>query len=109
MPAAKRKPDPEALLRELAAVGAYPASYTGALDACRDFRAVFLSDERGRKVLSQILAWGHIMGPTFDPDPYQMAALNGERNLALRVLSTIEVEPPARPATRAKARPKPRE
>lgn len=101
--AARRKPDPEALLRELAAVGEYPATFDGAMDAYRDFRAVFVEDERGRRVLSQILAWGHIMRSTADADALAMAVQNGERNLALRVLSTVEVEPQPRPVVRKTA------
>jgi hypothetical protein len=101
---ARRKPDPEALLRELAVVGEYPATFEGAMDAYRDFRAVFVDDERGRRVLSQILAWGRIMGTTFDPDSHHMAMLNGQRELALLVLSTVEVEPAARPKAAVRPR-----
>ena len=97
---ARTPPDPETLLRELAAFGQYPQTETGAMDAYRDFRAVFLEDDRSRRVLSQILAWSHIMGSTADPDPYQMAILNGERNLGLRVLATVEMEPAPRPKRR---------
>ena len=96
----RRSPEPEALLRDLAAFGEYPHTYAGALDAHRDFRAVFLgesTEEQGRRVLNQIMSWGRIMGATSDSDPIVMAIMNGERNAVLRIIKVIEVEPEKQP------------
>lgn len=105
--AKRRAPDPLEVLRELAAFGDYPNTYEGSLDAYRDFREVFLGSERGKRVLNQIMSWGHTMRSTADEDAARMAILNGERNLSLRILATIEVEPQPRPATATRRTTKP--
>ena len=94
-----RKPNPESLLRELARYG----SYSSGMDMYREFRLVFLETEQSKRVLSQILNWAHIMRSTADIEPIQMAILNGERNLGLKILSTIESEP-IDPPTRARSK-----
>lgn len=99
------KPDPELLLRELASHGTYAASGLTPMDVFREFRAVFLgnsTEEQGKRVLSEIFSWTHVMRTTADPDPYQMAILNGERNIGLRLLSALEIEPPAQRKTTQK-------
>lgn len=102
MPARQRKPDPEDLLRELARFAPYSRG-DGAMDAYHDFRLIFLGSDQGKRVLSQILAWAHVMRSTADPDPIQMALLNGERNLGLKILGTVEIEPPAQRKTARRA------
>lgn len=93
------KLDPLDLLRELAQHGSYLQTEEAAMDRYRDFRRVFLSDE-GKRVLGQIMCWAHCMQSTSDPDPYQMAILNGQRDLGLMILSAVEIEPKARPKQR---------
>ena len=83
------RPQPEKLLRELAEFG----KYDDPIDAYREFRLVLLGTDPAMRVTNQIMTWGHIMASTADPDPIQMAILNGERNLALKILSTLETEP----------------
>lgn len=75
------------------------------LDRYRDFRAVFLASEQGRRVLHEILGWGHMFRPSFvgggQVDPYRLAIREGERHMALRLLTTIKAEPRANMPTRA--------
>lgn len=71
-----------------------PGQYT-AIDKYRDFRAVF-GTEQGRRVLYEILAWGHMFRPSIlgaPIDPYLTHVHEGERNIALRLLNTISKEP----------------
>ena len=77
------------------------------MDAYRDFRKVFLGTDEGKRVLREILSWGRVFrSPTFgNPiDPYAMAVTFGERNMALKLLATInhEPRPQATTATRKK-------
>ena len=70
------------------------------LDQYRDFKEVFLGDERGRRVLKQILTWSNIAKahPTGSPiDPSKVMISEGQRNLALRILVTMLEEPKERP------------
>lgn len=87
-------PDPERLFAELA------GNYASDMDRYREFRAVFLSDERGRRVLQELLTWGHVFRSSAvgrPIDPHQVMLREGERSLALRILSTINAEPSERP------------
>ncbi|KKK54547.1 hypothetical protein LCGC14_3083590 [marine sediment metagenome] len=72
------------------------------LDQYNDFRKVFLETDQGRRVLRQILAWGHLLKSHLvrmprPIDPYAVLAFEGERNLALHIFSVMLVEPPERP------------
>ena len=70
------------------------------MDRYRDFRAVFLGEstpEQGRRVLHEILTWGHIWRTSMDPDPYQVHFNEGERSLSLKVVTAIENEPVPKP------------
>jgi hypothetical protein len=70
-------------------------------DRFRDFRMVFLGSEEGKRVLRSLLGWGHMFktsmpaGPA--ADPLRLAFSEGERNLALRIVTTINVEPANKP------------
>jgi hypothetical protein len=87
-------PDPEALFAEIAHTGYRDE------DRYREFRRVFLGSDEGRRVLHEILSWGHMfqssVGRT-DIDPNRVLFLEGERNLALKLLATLNAEPTARP------------
>jgi len=75
-------------------------------DRYRDFRKVFMATPEGKRVLREILAWGHMFrsSVTGSPiDPYRTHVADGERNIALRVLSTVTTEPKAQP-TRANSK-----
>ncbi len=76
------------------------------MDRYRDFKKVF-STEEGKRVLREILSWGRVFrSPAFgNPiDPVAMAVTFGERNMALKLLATInhEPRPKATTATRKK-------
>ncbi len=70
------------------------------IDRYNDFRKVFLETDQGRRVLRQVLAWGHLLKShlvRMHPiDPNAVLSLEGERNLALRIFSVMLVEPPKR-------------
>ncbi len=72
------------------------------LDRYNDFRKVFLETEQGRRVLRQVLGWGHLLKSHLvrmprPIDPYAILAAEGERNLALHIFSVMLVEPSERP------------
>ena len=73
------------------------------MDRYREFRQVFLGTEEGKRVLRDILGWGHAWRPVEVMDPTNLNAAYhtfrncGERNLALKILTAIEVEPGIRP------------
>lgn len=93
------RPDPERLFAEIA------SGFATDMDRYRDFRAVFLSDERGRRVLHEILGWGHVFRSSVQGrpvDPHQVTFREGERNLALRILAALNAEPVDRPTTQTK-------
>lgn len=75
---------------------AAPTNYT-AMDRYRDFRRVFMSSPEGQRVLWQILSWAHLLKPPVmgrPIDPYLTHVMAGESNLGLRLLKTINEEPP---------------
>ena len=88
-----RDPDPERLLRDLATQA---GPYTE-MDRYRDFRALFTGTPEGRRVLQQIMEWAHIWTTSMAPTPHEMTFAEGERNLGLKIVAAIEVEPPERP------------
>lgn len=79
-----------------------PGQYT-AMDRYQDFRRVFLGSEEGKRVLRELLAWGHCFRPSVPAaagpiDPYAVVRNEGERNIALRLLKVVNTEPVDRPA-----------
>ena len=67
------------------------------VDRYHDFRQLFLETEQGRRVLKQILGWGHLLrvSTIANPvDPWRMVFTEGERNMALRLFAAMLVEPP---------------
>ncbi len=57
-----------------------------------DYSIIFNSPE-GRRVLHDLLKNTHILEPTFNTDPLQMAFNEGARNEALRILSILQFKP----------------
>lgn len=97
--------DPEAFFAELS------KSYNGAdyteIDRYRDFRELFLGSDRGKRVLWQLMGFGHMFRSTAALAGHETNKAffhDGERNVALRIFNTVHVEPKARP-TRANAKP----
>jgi hypothetical protein len=58
-----------------------------------EFRQVFLATEVGKRVLHDILSWGHIWQTSIVSDPHMTYKKEGERNLALRILTTLHKQP----------------
>lgn len=88
------RPDPEALFAEIAHTGYRDE------DRYREFRLVFLGSDEGRRVLHEILSWGHMFQSSVgraDIDPNRVLFFEGERNMALKLLATLNAEPPERP------------
>ena len=71
------------------------------MERYRDFRAVFLTTDQGRRVLHEIMRWGHMFNQSYHPvgqvDPYRVMGNEGERSLALKIYGTAMVEPPELP------------
>jgi hypothetical protein len=88
-------PDPRAFFDAL--IKARLGDNYGETDRYRDFRAVFLGQsgpEQGNRVLWQILEWTRIYQRVAAPgDPHETYFRDGERNVGLRVLVTLNVEP----------------
>jgi hypothetical protein len=90
-------PDIEAFFTDLAK--AFTGKYTEE-DRYREFRQVFLDTEQGRRVLYQILRWGHKFASSAKLagfDPYKTMFHEGERNMALHIFATIHQQPQAKP------------
>lgn len=71
-------------------------TYRGSMDRYRDFRELFLKDERGKRVLCEILMWGHLWDaiPSKSPiDNNEVMFMLGARNMALKIQSVINTEP----------------
>ncbi len=89
-------PDPEAFFDSLIRVKLGPRY--GRMDRYRDFRRVFLQSPDGRRVLWQILAWCHMYRPAaVRGDPHETYRREGERNIGLRILATMNAEPADEP------------
>lgn len=89
--AGRGEADPEAFFDDLlrARLG---AGY-GPVERTRDFRRVFASPA-GRRVLWQILEWAHLFRPVaVKGDSHETYRRDGERNIGLRILATLNAEP----------------
>ena len=91
------------MLSDLAAV---QGSGRTRADKYKEFRAVFLGSDQGKRVLHDILSEGHMYRSSMRADPYQTFFREGERNMALKILTTIMAEPQERP-TRQRSKPQP--
>ena len=95
-------PEDPTLLLSLAT--AKPETYTD-LDKYRDFRMVFLANDQGQRVLRELLAHCHMFKTSFDKDSGALAFKEGERNVALWLMSIISNEPKPRPTQANRVRP----
>ena len=57
-----------------------------------DYSIVFSSSE-GQRVLQDILLNAHVLEPTFNIDPSVSAFNEGQRNVALRIMSILQYTP----------------
>jgi len=93
-------PDLDAFFADLAA--SHPGKRYTKTDRYRDFRHVFLQSERGKRVLFELLTWGHMYR-----SPAKIANFNtnetffhdGEAHFAKMIMSTIHAEPKDRPVS----------
>lgn len=81
--------------------GVKPYQGRGDMDRYRDYRAVLLNSEQGRRVLADILrntAMSKAIPPAGSPvDPYRSMELCGRRNVGLSIIGALTHEPPAQP------------
>lgn len=83
--------DPEAFFESL--MRARLGEGYGPVERYRDFRQVFASPA-GRRVLWQILEWAHLFRPVaVRGDSNETYRRDGERNVGLRILATLNAEP----------------
>lgn len=88
-------------LLEMLASLSVPENYD-AVDRFHDFQAVFLDTDQGRRVLKQIMSWGHLLRSMSRRKPIDVNDIlisEGERNMALRIFAVMLVEPPRRETT----------
>lgn len=74
-----------------------PTGKYSAKDRYTDFRRVLMGSDEGKRVLGEILSWCHMFKPSVmgsPVDPNAVLVREGERNIALRLLTTITKEPP---------------
>ena len=84
----------------LDAIASLPAKQYLPKDRYHDFRKIFMGTEEGKRVLREILSWGRLFQSSIMSkpiDPYAMAVREGERNMALRLMTVVYNEPPERP------------
>lgn len=71
----------------------YPGAGYTARDRFRDFAAVF-GTPQGRRVLAQILVWCQVWERSYVPgDANETILREGMRNIGLRIMETINIEP----------------
>ena len=93
-------PDPEAFLAELAQ--AHPGKAYKPMDKYRAFRRLFLDSEQGRRVLYELMSWGHMYrspAKMSNFDTNETFFHEGESHFAKLIMSTMHAEPKARPAS----------
>ena len=93
------------LLAELVAL--LPHDGRSPIERYQDFRKVFGTVE-GKRVLREILSWGGmIRAPILGKpiDPYAMAVAFGERNMALKLMAAVYVEPTDKPQRAQRKKP----
>ena len=73
-----------------------PEPFITPQDKYRAFRKVFMDSDEGKQVLREILSWCHLLKPSVMGSPIDSNAvmvLEGERNLGLRLIMSLTVEP----------------
>jgi len=54
-----------------------------------DYQMTF-STPHGKRVLHDLMKWGHVLHPTFKKDPHETAFQEGERHMVLRLLTVLK-------------------
>jgi hypothetical protein len=92
----------EEFLRDLASSHPGDRQYSD-MDRYRDFRAVFLETETGKRVLYEVMSMGRMFRttvrhvPGVGVDPLSSMINEGKRILALQILTTANIEPKPKP------------
>ena len=90
-------PQYEAFFQELSGVHPGKSKYKP-MDRYRDFRQIFLGSDQGKRVLHEILGWGHMFRSPIPIagiiDPTRLGVNEGERRMAIQIFHTINHEPP---------------
>lgn len=85
------RPNLDALLKELSPH--HPGDAYRAIDKYRDYRALFLGSDRGRRVLWDILILCRLYKTSMNQDSHLMAFNEGKREIGLRILGIMNAEP----------------
>jgi hypothetical protein len=89
----ERTADPVAFSTRIA--GDLPDRDYTAIDRYRDFRRLFETDEKGRRVLAQILTRCQLWERSYVAgDPHETARREGMRDVGLWIMEIINFEPP---------------
>jgi hypothetical protein len=91
-------PDPEAFFAELADSHPGKKNYKP-MDRYRDFRRVFLDTDEGRRVLQEIFSFCGMFRPITNLETNGAFFHEGERNIALKIMTTMNAEPKERPTS----------
>ena len=90
----------------MAELGASQVAGRTPLDRYREFRQVFLGTDAGKRVMHDILTWGHVWKSTaVKGDPHETYLREGERNMALKLITTIQIEPRTQPTEQQRTAP----
>ena len=92
------------MLADLPSTEGYPPK-----DKYHDFRKLFTTTPEGKRVFAEILSWGHmfktsVVGRPVDPNLTHIR--DGERNIALRLLATVNNEPSDKPKAAVRVDPR---
>jgi len=75
-------------------------------DRYNDFRQLFTSTEQGKRVYAEILSWTHLFQPdvsgTGSIDVNRTFVRTGERNIGLKLLGAVNIEPPQSPPVQSR-------
>lgn len=99
-------PDIEALFADLSKTHPGKGQYAQ-MDRYRDFRAVFMGSDQGKRVLYEILSMGHmfIAPPVLGAfDTNRTMFHGGEQNVVLGIFKTAQVEPKEVPTEQVRQR-----
>lgn len=64
------------------------------VDTITAYQSIFNTPD-GERVLYDLIKSCHILTPTMDPNPHEMAYKEGERSVVLRILQTLGQDPAA--------------
>lgn len=75
------------------------SGYASNMERHKDFHSLFTSTEKGKRIMKEIMTWGHQWEALRSNDSHVLAFKNGERTLAMKILTTVHAEPKDLPKT----------